>query len=145
MRTLDLSPLYRSVIGADRMAHMLDNLDSESNTGYPPYNIEVVDENEYRITLAVAGFTRSELDIQQENNFLTVVGSKAVDSEQPKYLHQGIAGRDFQRKFQLSEHVEVKAASIENGLLHVDLVREIPEAMKARTIAISSPDVIENA
>lgn len=145
MRTLDFSPLYRTVIGADRMARMLDSVEKEANAGYPPYNIEVVDENEYRITLALAGFRLGDLEIQQENNLLSVTGGRSDANTDSKYLYQGIATRDFERKFQLSEHVEVKAASFENGLLHIDLVREVPEAMKPRSIAISSPDVIENA
>jgi len=145
MRTLDFSPLYKTVIGADRMARMLDAVDKESNAGYPPYNIEVVDENQYRITLALAGFTLEDLSIEQENNVLTLTGGQSSPREDAKYLHQGIATRDFVRKFQLAEHVEVTAAQFENGLLHIDLVREIPEAMKPRSIAINSPDVIENA
>lgn len=145
MRTLDFSPLYRTVIGADRMARMLDAVEKESNTGYPPYNIEVVDENEYRITLALAGFQLSDLSIQQENNVLTVKGGKSEDKESSKYLYQGIATRDFERKFQLADHVEVTLAAFENGLLHIDLVREIPEAMKPRSIAITTADLIENA
>ncbi|MCL4165596.1 UNVERIFIED_CONTAM: hypothetical protein GTU68_005627 [Idotea baltica] len=124
---------------------MLDAVEKESNTGYPPYNIEVVDENEYRITLALAGFQLSDLSIEQENNVLTVKGGQSEDKETQKYLYQGIATRDFERKFQLSDHVEVTAAALENGLLHIDLVREIPEAMKPRSIAITSPDLIENA
>lgn len=145
MRTLDLSPLYRTVIGADRMARMLDTVEKESNSGYPPYNIEVVDENQYRITLALAGFKRRELNIEQENNVLTLTGGKTDEEDTAQYLYQGIGKRDFQRKFQLADHVEVTAATFENGLLHIDLVREIPEAMKPRSIAISSSDVIENA
>ena len=145
MRTLDFSPLYRTVIGADRMARMLDAVDNDSNTGYPPYNIEVVDENQYRITLALAGFTRDDLSIEQENNVLTLTGGQSKECDDAKYLYQGIAKRDFERKFQLADHVEVTSADFENGLLHIDLVREIPEAMKPRSIAIGSADVIENA
>lgn len=145
MRTLDFSPLYRTVIGADRMARMLDAVDNESNTGYPPYNIEVVDENQYRITLALAGFTRDDLDIEQENNVLTLTGGQSKERDDAKYLYQGIATRDFERKFQLADHVEVTSADFKNGLLHIDLLREIPEAMKPRSIAIGSADVIENA
>jgi len=145
MRTLDLTPLYRNVIGADRMARLFDSVQNEANSGYPPYNIEVVDENEYRITLALAGFKRGDLDIKQENNVLTVSGGKAENGDESKYLYQGIGTRDFKRKFQLAEHVEVKTARLEDGLLHVDLVREIPEEMKPRSIAITSPDVIDSA
>ena len=144
MRTIDLSPLYRTVIGADRMAHLFDSVEKETNTGYPPYNIEVVDENRYRVTLALAGFKRDDLDIQQENNVLTVSGGKTEDAN-ANYLHHGIGTRNFQRKFQLSDHVEVTTADFRDGLLHIDLKREIPEAMKPRSIAITSEDVIENS
>ena len=142
MRTLDFTPLYRTVIGADRLSRLLDAGEKESNTGYPPYNIEVVSDNEYQITLALAGFSLSELDIQQENNVLTVSGGKQDEEGAPNYLHQGIATRDFERRFQLADHVEVKSANFENGLLFIDLVREIPEAMKPKKIAIGSPDLI---
>ena len=144
MRTLDFTPLYRTVIGADRLSRLLDAGEKDSNTGYPPYNIEVVADNEYKITLALAGFTLSDLDIQQENNVLTVSGGKQAEESAPNYLYQGIATRDFERKFQLADHVEVKSASFENGLLVIDLVREIPDAMKPRKIAINSPDLIAN-
>lgn len=127
------------------MARMLDAVEKETNTGYPPYNVQVVDENEYRITLALAGFKLSDLTIEQENNLLTVKGGQSEEKENQQYLYRGIATRDFERKFQLADHVEVTSAAFENGLLHIDLVREIPEAMKPRTIAITSPDVIENA
>ena len=146
MRTLDLTPLYRSVIGADQMARMLDKIDSsESANSFPPYNIEVVDENRYRITLALAGFKLSDLEIEQENNLLKVVGQKGSDKVEIKYLYQGIAKRNFERRFQLADHVEVTGAHFEDGLLHIDLVREIPEAMKPRKIAIQTTDVIENS
>ncbi len=145
MRSLDLTPLYRSVIGADRMARMLDGVDFADNNSYPPYNIEVVDENRYRITLALAGFTLDDLEIEQENNLLKVSGEKGEDKVETKYLYQGIAKRNFERRFQLADHVEVTGASFEHGLLHIDLVREIPEAMKPRKIAIQSNDVIENS
>ena len=145
MRTLDLTPLYRSVIGADQMARMLDKIDAtENNNGYPPYNVEVVDENRYRITLALAGFKLTDLEIEQENNLLKVAGQKADDKVESKYLHQGIAKRNFGRRFQLADHIEVAGARFEDGLLHIDLVREIPEAMKPKKIAIQSTDVIEN-
>lgn len=146
MRTLDLTPLYRSVIGADQMARMLDKIDSsETANSFPPYNIEVVDENRYRITLALAGFRLSDLDIEQESNLLKVVGQKGTDKVESKYLHQGIARRNFERRFQLADHVEVTGAHFEDGLLHIDLVREIPETMKPRKIAIQTTDVIENS
>lgn len=140
MNTIDLSPLYRSSIGFDRFATLLDSAlrAEQAATGYPPYNIEQKDENRYSITLAVAGFERSELDLQVEKNVLTVRGKKANTAEDRKYLYQGIATRSFERKFNLAEHVEVSDAQLDNGLLTINLVREVPEAMKPRTIAIGS-------
>ena len=140
MRTsIDLSPLYRSAIGFDRMAHLLDSAAVESKPSYPPYNVELVEENHYRITMAVAGFTESEIDITSEQNSLVITGKQAVQSDK-QYLYHGIAARNFERKFQLAEHVNVVAASLENGLLHVELKREIPEAMKPRKIAVNGED-----
>jgi molecular chaperone IbpA len=138
MNTIDLSPLYRNSIGFDQFASLLDRaLKSDNNSaGYPPYNIEVLDENQYAIQLAVAGFTLDELEITVEKNVLTVRGNKAKE-EGKKYLYQGIARRGFERKFNLADHVEVHGAELENGLLLVHLVREIPEAMKPRNIAIN--------
>lgn len=137
MREFDLTPLYRSAIGFDRLANMLDNASRNDNQpSYPPYNIELLGENEYRITMAVAGFDIKELDIRSENASLLIKGTKEADKEQRQYLHQGIAARNFERRFQLADHVKVTRAHMENGLLHVDLVREIPEAMKARSIEI---------
>ncbi|MGB0467784.1 MAG: Hsp20 family protein [Pontibacterium sp.] len=137
MRDFDLTPLYRSAIGFDRLASMLDNANrSENQPGYPPYNIELLGENEYRITMAVAGFNNDELDIKSENATLLISGTKKADKDQHQYLYQGIAARNFERRFQLADHVKVIKAHMENGLLHVDLIREIPEAMKARTIVI---------
>ena len=145
MRTLDLTPLYRSVIGADRMARMLDGVDlTDTNGSFPPYNIEVVDENRYRITLALAGFRLSDLDIEQTNNLLKVSGGKGDEKVETKYLYQGIAKRNFERRFQLADHVEVTGAYFEDGLLHIELLREIPEAMKPRKIAIKSTEVLES-
>ncbi len=139
MREFDLSPLYRSAIGFDRLAAMLNNMNNaEKQPSYPPYNIELLGENEYRITMAVAGFDQSELTIQSENGSLLITGNKAEAPQERQYLYQGIAARNFERRFQLADHVKVTRASMENGLLHVDLVREIPEAMKPRTIAIES-------
>lgn len=141
MNTIDLTPLYRSSIGFDRIAALLDSAlrTDHASGGYPPYNIEQLDENRYGITLAVAGFDRNELDLQVEKSVLTVRGKKAnAANEDRKYLYQGIATRSFERKFNLAEHVEVRAARLDNGLLTINLVREIPEAMKPRTIAISS-------
>ena len=150
MRTFDLAPLYRSTVGFDRLFSMLDNVAGyDSAPGYPPYNIERTGENTYRITVAVAGFSEPEISIVAKENTLTIKGEKqGKTEEQPnEVLYQGIAARAFERAFQLAEHVEVKGASLENGLLHVDLVREIPEAKKPRQIAIgngkSQPKVVE--
>lgn len=140
MRTFDFSPLYRSTVGYDHLSSLLDAVTQwdQKQTGYPPYNIELVDEDSYRITMAVAGFVQNELDISVEKRTLTVTGRKADDDQNRTYLHQGIAGRNFERRFQLAEHVEVRNARLENGLLHIDLVREIPEAMKPRSIQIEA-------
>jgi molecular chaperone IbpA len=135
--TLDLSPLYRSAIGFDRMASLLDSAAVENKPTYPPYNVELVEENRYRISMAVAGFTEAELEITSEQNTLLISGKHQADTER-QYLYQGIAGRNFERKFQLAEHVKVVDAKLENGLLHVELEREIPETMKPRKISISS-------
>lgn len=139
MNTIDLSPLYRNSIGFDRMAALLDNaLRTESaGPGYPPYNIEVLEENRYAISLALAGFAESDLDISVEKGVLTVRGKKSDEVER-KYLHQGIANRAFERKFNLADHIEVTAADLSNGLLTISLVKEIPEAMKPKSIAINS-------
>jgi len=139
MNTIDLTPLYRSSVGFDRLGNLLDNAlrTEQASIGYPPYNIEVNGENRYGITLAVAGFEREELDIQVEKGVLTVHGKKADTKEERKYLYQGIATRTFERKFNLADHVEVTGAQLNNGLLSISLVREIPEAMKPKTIAIN--------
>ncbi|WP_189608724.1 Hsp20 family protein [Saccharospirillum salsuginis] len=141
MTNIDLSPLYRSTIGFDRMANLLDAAlrTDQAGTGYPPYNIEVTGENRYGITLAVAGFEEDELDIQVENGVLTVRGKKAAsdDEKNRHFLHQGIAYRSFERKFNLADHVEVKGAELKNGLLNVSLVKEVPEAMKPKSIPIN--------
>ena len=137
MRTFDLAPLYRSTVGFDRLFSMLDGLDAAP--GYPPYNIERTDENDYRISVAVAGFAENELSIEAKENTLTIKGEKQVqETRAGEVLYQGIAARAFERVFQLADHVRVKGAALENGLLHVDLVREIPEAKKPRTIPISN-------
>jgi molecular chaperone IbpA len=136
MRTFDLAPLYRSTVGFDRLFSMLDGFDA--TPGYPPYNIERTGENDYRISIAVAGFGDNELTIEAKENTLTVKGEKQVKEETDgEVLYQGIAARAFERVFQLADYVQVKSASLENGLLHVDLVREIPEAKKPRQIAIN--------
>jgi molecular chaperone IbpA len=133
----DLTPLYRTGVGFDRLAKMLDEVNNFDAPSYPPYNIERTGEHEYRITMAVAGFTADELNIEVKNNALTVSGKKAEREDKQEFLHQGIAARNFERRFQLADHVEVTGAEMENGLLHVDLKRDIPEAMKPRTIAIN--------
>ncbi|NRA59902.1 MAG: Hsp20 family protein [Psychrobium sp.] len=138
MRTIDLSPLYRSAIGFDRLANMIESAGNKGNNqGYPPYNIEQFSEDEYRITLAVAGFAESELEITSHQNTLLVKGIKENDGQSSsKYLYQGIAERGFERKYQLADYVTVQAADLNNGLLHIDLKREVPEAMKPRSITI---------
>ena len=145
MRSFDLAPLYRSTVGFDRLFSMLDQLPGFAGTEqpYPPYNIERTGENAYRVTVAVAGFGENELSIEAKENTLTIRGEKQTKTEEDKgqVLYQGIAARAFERVFQLAEHVEVKGASLENGLLHVDLVREVPEAKKPRQIAIGNGKV----
>ncbi len=134
----DLTPLFRTSIGFDRMAQLLDQANRIDQTpSYPPYNIESLDDNHYRITLALAGFGDQDLEITSEQNTLTVKGKKDGDVE-GKFIHRGIANRSFERRFQLADHVKVKAANMNNGLLHIELEREIPEAMKPRTIAIGT-------
>lgn len=141
MRTFDLSPLYRSTVGFDRMFNLLDQVTGAEAPSYPPYNIERTGENDYRITVAVAGFSEQDLSIESRENTLTIRGSKeAADSaKRAETLYQGIAARAFERRFQLADHVQVTGAQLENGLLHVDLVREIPEAQKPRQIKIGGP------
>ena len=146
MRTFDLAPLYRSTVGFDRLFSMLDG--PETVPGYPPYNIERTGDNQYRVTVAVAGFGDNELSIEAKENTLTIKGSKQTKDEQSgQVLYQGIAARAFERVFQLADYVQVKNATLENGLLHVDLVREIPEAKKTRQIPIGNgnakPQVVD--
>ena len=139
MRTFDLAPLYRSTVGFDRLFSMLDGF--EAAPGYPPYNIERTGENAYRITVAVSGFALDELSIVAKENTLTIKGEKAANEngkDKNEVLYRGIAARAFERAFQLADFVVVKNASLEHGLLHVDLVREIPEAKKPRSIPIST-------
>lgn len=140
MRTFDLAPFYRSTIGFDRLFNLLDQTSAEAAPGYPPYNIERTGDNAYRITVAVSGFSQNDLTIVAKENTLTIKGEKASgdNREKSEVLYRGIAARAFERVFQLADYVQVKNASLENGLLHVDLVREIPEAKKPRTIAIST-------
>ena len=138
MNTIDLTPLYRSSIGFDRMGSLLDNAlrSQKAGVGFPPYDIETTGEDRYSITLAVAGFEESELELQVENGVLTVSGKKADEAEEKSYLYRGIANRSFERKFNLADYIEVQGAELKNGLLSIQLVKEIPEAMKPRTIAI---------
>ena len=144
MRTFDFAPLYRSTVGFDRMFSMLDQLGGVEGSvpSYPPYNIERNGENAFRISVAVAGFTDADLSIEAKENTLTIRGEKQANDEEKKktgyVLYKGIAERTFERSFQLADHVVVKGARLENGLLHVDLVRELPEAMKPRAIPIAS-------
>ena len=139
MRSFDLSPLFRSTVGFDRMFDMLDQA-ADTSQGYPPYNIERSDETHYRITVAVAGFAEKDLSVDVRDGLLSVTG-KREDADKQTYLHHGIAGRAFERRFQLAEHVEVKGAKLENGLLHVDLERVVPEEKKPRRIQINAPEL----
>ncbi len=137
----DLTPLYKTSVGFDRLARMLDSVNGgveTSGNGYPPYNIERLDENQYRISMAIAGFAEEDVNIEVKENALTVTGNKPAAEEKAEFLHQGIAAREFERRFQLADYVEVSGASLINGLLHIDLKRELPEKMKPRTIAIAS-------
>ncbi|HHQ4524523.1 TPA: Hsp20 family protein [Aeromonas veronii] len=136
MRSIDFSPLYRSAIGFDRLANLIESAASNGNAGYPPYNIEQLGDHDYRISMAVAGFTQEELELSFQENLLTVKGNKQADTER-NYLYQGIAERGFERRFQLADYVRVKGADLKNGLLHIELVREVPEAMKPRKIEIN--------
>ncbi|MEQ8936903.1 MAG: Hsp20 family protein [Amphiplicatus sp.] len=137
MRSYDLTPLYRNSVGFDRVFDLLDQVGKVEAGGYPPYNIERLAENDYRITLAVAGFGEDELEIVAQENLLTVTGKRPEGDDGRAFLHQGIAGRSFERRFQLAEHVTVSGASLVNGLLNVELKREVPEAKKPRRIAIN--------
>lgn len=154
MRTsTDFSPLYRSFIGFDHLAGLIDKASrSEKQSSYPPYNVELLAEDKYRVTMAVAGFSEQDIDIESKDNSLIIIGTKVVDSSADtkskentpprKFLHQGIAERNFERKFQLGEHVKVIGAFMKDGLLHVDLQREIPEALKPRKIAINGKSLL---
>jgi len=139
MRQFDFAPLYRSTIGFDRFAQLLDTVSGlDVDAGYPPYNIERLDENEYRITMAVAGFNEDEIKVEVKESALSISGEKKPDDKERTFLHRGIAARSFERRFQLADYVEVKGADFKNGLLHIDLVRNLPERMKPRSIAIGS-------
>jgi molecular chaperone IbpA len=137
---IDYSPFFRSTVGFDRLIGLLE---SASEQGYPPYNIERSDENNYRVTLAVAGFAEKDLSVDVKDRVLTITGKREAETseKQPSLLYQGIAGRSFERSFQLAEHVEVKAAQLQNGLLHVDLERVVPEEKKPRRIQINAPSL----
>ena len=136
MTAYDLSPLFRTAIGFDRLANALESANRADAGGYPPYNIEATGEDQYQITLAVAGFSADEIDIETQDNLLKVVGRKNADVADRKYLHRGIANRNFERTYQLADYVRVDGADLKDGLLHVNLVREVPEAMKPRRIEI---------
>ena len=140
MRSFDLTPFYRFTVGFDRLFSLLDQSASESSPGYPPYNIERTGENNFRISVAVSGFSPNEISIVAKENTLTIKGEKAANEngQTAEVLYRGIASRAFERQFQLADFVQVKNASLENGLLHVDLVREIPEAAKPRQIPITT-------
>ena len=139
MRQIDFAPLYRSSVGFDRLFDMLDSVPGfdAGPAAYPPYNIERLGENEYRITMAVAGFSEDELKVDVKEQILNVRGEKKAEDKERQFLHRGIAARTFERRFQLADHVEIKGADLKDGLLHIDLVRNVPERLKARTIAIS--------
>jgi molecular chaperone IbpA len=138
MRTIDFSPLYRSVVGFDRLAQLLETATVDQASGYPPYNIERTDENAYRIEIAVAGFRPEELNIEVKENLLTVQGRKAANEDQRRFLHRGLAERDFERRFQLADYVVVTEAKLADGLLSISLKRELPEALKPRRIEIAT-------
>jgi len=141
MRTFDLTPLYRSTVGFDRMANLMDRVMSAETAAqsYPPYNIEKTGEESYRISVAVAGFADADLSIESREGQLIIAGKKSKsEDEDVRILHRGIAERSFERRFHLADHVRAMGASLENGLLHVDLVREVPEALKPRQIQIAT-------
>lgn len=136
MRPQDFAPLYRSTIGFDRLVQLLDKAAGQEDTGFPPYNIERLSEDRYRITMAVAGFSKDELNIEIKEQGLSVSGNKASDQDDRVYLHRGIAARSFERRFQLADFVEVAGADLSDGLLHIDLHRNIPERLKPRMVSI---------
>ncbi|MBB4302910.1 molecular chaperone IbpA [Rhodobium orientis] len=145
MHHVDFSPLYRSTVGFDRLFSMLDSMTAgeNGNVSYPPYNIERTGENAYRISMAVAGFADADLSIEAKENVLTVKGEKTDEADKGEVLYRGIASRAFERRFQLADYVQVNGAQLENGLLHIDLKRELPESMKPRKIAIGPGQVKE--
>jgi len=149
MRTYDLSPLYRSTVGFDRLANIMDNVKTTDSgqSGYPPYNIEKIGDDSYRISIAVAGFTDADLTIEARDGQLIISGKKTTETDEREvnYLHRGIATRAFEKRFQMADHVRAVGATTENGLLHVDLVREVPEALKPRKIEIVAGGQVEGA
>ncbi len=138
MRAIDFSPLYRSVVGFDRVADLLQTAASASDSGYPPYNIERVDDNAYRVEIAVAGFKPEELNLEVKENLLTVQGRKTANDDPRRFLHRGLAERNFERRFQLADYVVVTEAQLADGLLSISLKRELPEALKPRRIEIGT-------
>ncbi|MEQ8371108.1 MAG: Hsp20 family protein [Alphaproteobacteria bacterium] len=143
MRTIDFSPLFRNTVGFETLSRLMDAANGDS-VGYPPYNIEKLDENRYRIALAVAGFGEDDIDVTVKDNTLTITGQiKAEDDKDTSYLYRGIASRQFERRFQLADHIEVRDASLANGMLIVALEREVPESMKPRRIQVNSGQAIE--
>ncbi|MDE0800098.1 MAG: Hsp20 family protein [Rhodospirillaceae bacterium] len=139
MRSLDLAPLFRASVGFDNLTRVLDSASRQDGPqAYPPYNIAKASNDDYRITFAVAGFSQDDIDVVIENNTLSVKGGVSQDSEGATYLHRGIAGRSFERRFQLADHIQVTDAVMENGLLHVDLKREVPEALKPRVVSVTT-------
>ena len=140
MRSYDLSPLFRSTVGFDRLSRLLENAmtGDDAAASYPPYNIEKTGDDAYRITMAVAGFGPEDLEITAQQNSLVVTGKAKKEQETGQFLYRGIAGRAFERRFQLADFIRVGNANLTNGLLHIDLVREVPETMKPRTIQISA-------
>jgi len=140
MRNYDLTPLHRFTVGFDNVSRLMDAVSrlDEGAMSYPPYNIERFGEDRYRISMAVAGFTEADLDITLKDNTLTIAGRKGEEEDSSTYLHRGIASRAFERRFELAAHIKVRAASMENGLLHIDLEREVPEELKPRKIAIDA-------
>jgi molecular chaperone IbpA len=145
MRSFDFAPLHRATIGFDQIADMMDRVltNDVAQPSYPPYNIEKTDADTYRISVAVAGFSENDLSVEMKENSLLVAGKKATEDKERSYLHRGIATRAFERRFALADHVRVTGASHENGMLNIDLKREVPEALKPRRIEISSANAIE--
>ncbi|MAM63960.1 Hsp20 family protein [Maritimibacter sp. UBA3975] len=145
MRNIDMQPLYRATVGFDQFAELMDRVfaNDVSRESYPPYNIEKTDDDSWRISVAVAGFTEAELAVEVKENALVISARKADEQEKKTYLHRGIATRAFERRFHLADHVKVTGATHENGMLHIDLVREVPEALKPRRIEIAKADDID--